>query len=83
MNFFFTAALGDEGGQWDGRYKRMAKTNHDKGRGWSFVTHIVGLPFPGSPLVFFHPRILRRASITRPHPFGKGRGASAASSLLR
>ena len=52
MDLFIMVALGDEGGQWDGRCKRMAKTNHDKGRGLCSVTHIVGIPFPGSPLVF-------------------------------
>ena len=79
----FVTALGDKGGQRDGRYKEMSKKKHDKGRGSCFVTHVVGLSFTGSPLVSFHDRILRRASITRPHPFEKGRGASAASSLLR
>ena len=67
----------------------MAKTNHDKRRGSCFVTYHLGLPLHGSPLVFLPPRFLRRASISRPHPFGKGRGgcsgvlASEGAEVLR
>ena len=39
-------------GQWDGRNKGIAKTSHDACRGSSFVTHFVGLPISGSPLMF-------------------------------
>jgi len=38
------------------------------------VTHHVGLPLPGSPLVFLVPQILCRATMSRPHPSGEGRG---------
>jgi hypothetical protein len=38
------------------------------------VTYHLGLPLPGSPLVFLLPRFLRRAIVSRPHPSGKGRG---------
>jgi hypothetical protein len=34
----------------------------------------VGLPLPGSPLVFLPPHLLHRARLSRPHPSGKGRG---------
>jgi len=39
-----------------------------------FVTHYMGLPHPGSPLVFPPPPFLHRANLSRPHPSGKGRG---------
>jgi len=39
-----------------------------------FVTHYAGLPLHGSPLMFLHPPFLCRTIISRPHPFGKGRG---------
>ena len=59
-------ALGG-GGQLDGIKEGMKKTNHD-------VTHYMGLPHPGSPLVFPPPPFLHRANLSRPHPSGKGRG---------
>ena len=39
-------------GQWDGSYKGIAKMSHDKRHGSCFGTYFVGLPFPGSPLMF-------------------------------
>ena len=39
-----------------------------------FETYWLGLPLPGSPLVFLLPQILHRARTSRPHPSGKGRG---------
>jgi hypothetical protein len=47
-----------------------------------FMTHYTGLPLHGSPLVFLHPKILRRASWSRPHPSGKGRGGCSGSGFL-
>ena len=38
------------------------------------VTHIMVLPFPASPLVNLPPPFPHRASLSRPHPSGKGRG---------
>ena len=55
----------------------ITKTNHDKRRGSCFVTHLTGLPLPGSPLVYLHPQNLCRARTNRPHPSGKGMGWSA------
>jgi len=52
----------------------ITKTNHDKRCGSSFVMHLTGLPFPGSPLVFLFPPFLRRAMMHHPHPSGEGRG---------
>ena len=34
-----------------------------------------GLPLPRSPMMFLVPQILRRATMSRPHPSGEGRGA--------
>jgi len=59
----------------------IMKMNHDKRRGSCFVTHLMGLPFPGSPLVFLLPPLLRRATMRCPHPFGEG-GAGAAAIRL-
>ena len=39
-------------GQWDGRNKGIAKTNHDGCCDSCFVMHFMGLPNPGSPLMF-------------------------------
>jgi len=39
-------------GQWDGSYKGIAKMSHDKRHGSCFGTYFMGLPFPGSPLMF-------------------------------
>jgi hypothetical protein len=39
-----------------------------------FVTYHLGLPYPGSPLVFLSPPLFRRANLSRPHPCEKGRG---------
>ena len=42
---------------------------------WSvFVTHQMGLPFHGSPLLVLPPQFLYPARRSRPHPSGKGRG---------
>jgi len=38
------------------------------------VTQRIGLPYPGSPLVFLPPPFLRRANLSRPHACEKGRG---------
>jgi hypothetical protein len=56
------------------RVRGLGKTSHDKRRGSCFVTHHRGLPLHGYPFVFLPPWILRRASLSRPHPYGKGRG---------
>ena len=43
---------------------------------WSaFMTHFVGLPLTGSPLVFLCPPSLRQTTISCPHPLEKGRGS--------
>ena len=55
----------------------ITKTNHDKCRGSCFVTHLMGLPLPGPPLVYLHPQNLCRARTNRPHPSEKGMGWSA------
>jgi len=34
----------------------------------------MGLPFLGSPLPLLPPRFLHPVRLSRPHPFGKGRG---------
>jgi len=34
-----------------------------------------GLPLPRSPMMFLIPQILHRATMSRPHPSGEGRGA--------
>ena len=52
----------------------ITKTNHDKRRGSFFVTHWMGLPLTGSPLVFLPPLFHRRARMIRPsHWKGEGR----------
>jgi len=56
--------------------KWEAKTNHDKCRGSSFMTHLMGLPLPGSPLVFVPPQFPRRTSMNPPISLSKGRGGS-------
>jgi len=40
-----------------------------------FVTHWMGLPFHGSPLMVLPPQLRRPARRSRPHPSGKGRGS--------
>ena len=47
-----------------------------------FVTHYMGLPHPGSPLVFFPPLFLHRVNLSRPHPSGKGRGGCSGVRVL-
>ena len=66
--------LGSADGQWGGMREGMGKTNHGFHRGSFSVTHWMGLPIHGSPLMYSSPRFLRRARIRRPFPFGKGRG---------
>ena len=41
-----------------------------------FLTHLSGLPLPGSPLAFLTPPFPCRATTSRLHSFGKGRGSS-------
>jgi hypothetical protein len=49
--------------------------NRPRQMSWPIIMmHYTGLPLHGSPLVFLHPKILRRVRSSRPHPSGKGRG---------
>ena len=74
-SWFWAVALSRWGGleMWMGGW--VAKTNHDICCGLCFITYHQGLPPYGSPLVFLLPRFLCRASLSRPHPFGEGRGS--------
>jgi len=40
-------------------------------------THWMGLPVPGSPLVFLHPQTLRLSTRSHPHPSKKRRAGAA------
>jgi len=77
--------VGNGGGLWDemsgwmgvsfnGMNEKMKQTNDDVHRG-SFsertgrASHTLG-----PPLVYLAPPFLRRANLSRPHPYGKGRG---------
>ena len=42
-----------------------------------FATQWLGLPPPGSPLVFLLPKLLHRVKTSRPHPSGKEGGGMA------
>ena len=60
-----------------GRNERRNEENENEPRCSScfiFVTHYMGLPLPGSPLMYLRPPFLHRASLSRPDPSGKGRG---------
>ena len=47
--------LGLVDGQWDGMSEEIGKTNHDFHRGSFSITHCMGLPISGSPLIFPSP----------------------------
>ena len=67
------AGVGHGGGQWGGWNEGLGKMSHDKCCGSLFRTYIVGLPLPGSPLVFLLPPIVRQTTII---PLKRG-GAAA------
>ena len=53
----------------------MDRENEPRQMLWlAFRNSPPGPPIIWVPLVFFLPRILHRATGSRPHPFGKGRG---------
>ena len=63
--------------------ERRNEENEPRRSSWFvFVTHYMGLPHPGSPLVFFPPLFLHRVNLSRPHPFGKGRGGCSGVRVL-
>ena len=75
--------VGCGGGQWDGTSEEMVKMNHDFHRG-SFSGHTIWAShFLGPPSHFSLPYSPVKHQENRPHPFGKGRGGCALSSLLR
>jgi hypothetical protein len=60
--------------------ERRNEENEPRHSSWFvFMMHYMGLPHPGSPLVFLRLPFLHRANLSRPHPSGKG-GADAAGS---
>ena len=55
--------------QWDG--KNEGRENEPQCSSWFIVgTYWMGLPHPGSPLLLPSPQILRRVSLSSPHPGG-------------
>jgi hypothetical protein len=73
------AGVGHKGSQWGGMgwNEGLAKTNHDESRGsfsrrTAWASHFLGPP--GVSPSSNPPSNLRRTTINRPHPFGKGMG---------
>jgi len=67
-----------------GRTQRRNEENEPRHSSWFvFMMHYLGLPHPGSPLVFPPPPFLHRENLRRPHPSGKGRGGCSGVRVLR
>ena len=63
--------------------ERRNEENEPRHSSWFvFMTHYVGLPHPGSPLMFLPSPFLHRANLSRPHPSGKGRGGCSGVRVL-
>ncbi len=63
--------VGKRGGQWG--YGSENDENGPRVSSWPvFVTHCLGLPLPGSPLVILPPISLRRAQMSRPTSLERG-----------
>ena len=45
--------------------------------------HFLGLPNPGSPLVYFPTPFFRRVNLSCPHPSGKGRGGCSRAGISK
>ena len=81
MFLFVLVALGFDTSAWGIELVRSGNEENDENeprpKSWFvFVTYHLGLPLPGSPLVFSALQMLHRAMMSRPHPLERG-GADA------
>jgi hypothetical protein len=63
--------------------ERRNEENEPRHSSWFvFMTHYMGLPHPGSPLMFLPSPFLHRVNLSRPHPSRKGRGGCSGVRVL-